>query len=119
MYFQPCCFRCLAMYSAFARTSDSSTVGLKQSQLFQPIGGVWAHFQNSAEIVLSSANDEPTPSSTMTTDRKPRRHKGHKVGKESKEDNRFPFAMTILLTLCPLCLCGFRCRLTIGDICDN
>src|SRR5262245_10737683 len=103
MYCQPCCFRCLDMYSAFARTSDSSTVGPKQSQLFQPIGGVGAHFQNSGGLALSSASDEHTPRNKMATDTKPRRHKGHKDREEGKEYDRFPTAMAILLTSCPSC----------------
>ena len=39
-YSQPKGFRCSAMYSAFSRTCASVTAAPKQSQLFQPMGGV-------------------------------------------------------------------------------
>jgi hypothetical protein len=48
---QPKGSRCLAMNAAFARTSSSVTDVPKQSQLFQPIGGV------PARVIVQIYND--------------------------------------------------------------
>ena len=55
MYSQPCDFNFAAMKSACALVCASVTVVAKQSQLFQPIGGVLAHDQNAGSAARAES----------------------------------------------------------------